>query len=117
MNTESQAIDLNRKILKSSLTRQFTRSPTRSRKRIISLPPNQNNEILATTKRVQEKYLFYLSVLQGLICLTIRELNGLCLNTCRYTKAKEEKKYFLNNKYFDSCFNAMNKRKFQLFNK
>ncbi|CAD8083662.1 unnamed protein product [Paramecium primaurelia] len=39
MNTESQAIDLNRRILKSSLTRQFTRSPTRSRKRIISLPP------------------------------------------------------------------------------
>lgn len=39
MNTESQAIDLNRQILKSSLTRQFTRSPTRSRKRIISLPP------------------------------------------------------------------------------
>ncbi|CAD8082424.1 unnamed protein product [Paramecium primaurelia] len=39
MYTESQAIDLNRQILKSSLTRQFTRSPTRSRKRIISLPP------------------------------------------------------------------------------
>ncbi|CAD8205259.1 unnamed protein product [Paramecium octaurelia] len=40
MQTDSQAIDLNRRILKSSLTRQFTRSPTtRSRKRIISLPP------------------------------------------------------------------------------
>ncbi|CAK60865.1 unnamed protein product (macronuclear) [Paramecium tetraurelia] len=39
MQIDSQAIDLNRRILKSSLTRQFTRSPARSRKRIISLPP------------------------------------------------------------------------------
>ncbi|TNV74560.1 hypothetical protein FGO68_gene8119 [Halteria grandinella] len=78
---------------------------------------NQKREISPIIKKVQERYLLLLSVLQGLICLTIREINGLCINTCRYTKEKQEKKYFLNNKYFDSCFNAMNTRKFQLFNK
>lgn len=38
---------------------------------------------------------------QGLICMTIKEMDELCMNTKRYSKYDNFNKYYLNNRYFD----------------